>query len=324
MMTPYEAITSDPPNVWLTSFYGFSPARWGYLGFTTKGQRDHFIKSTQPGALVVIYGHKSKAPEEQRGQVIGIQQMSRRVNTARNFMDPAVWAAKEADTETKGKWEWGIKAVRAWKVAPESYQWIDDFADESYTIGRAQLIGSQGVRLTSSEARKIFDLVLVETSVFGERSVNAAAPAKGDVLLRPSKPGPVSQNSYMVQEAEGPKENYILQLCGDTNAFLGRSAGGRKIVKVGMSVSPISRMDAFNAALPSGAFSWSVLHSNTLDGRSPYPSSRLGLVGEDAMKAIMAAQGEWLGGEFYLASEETIGAAWAAGIKKVQEFSIAY
>lgn len=323
-MTAYEAITADPTNVWLTSFYGFNPAQWGYLGFSTKGQRDHFIKNTQPGAVVVIYGHKSKAPEGQRGQVIGIQQVSHRVNSAQAFMDPAVWTAKEANEETKGKWDLGVKATRAWKVTPESYQLIDDFADESYTAGRAQFIGSQGVRLTRAEARKIFDLTLIETSVFGEIGIDTAVPIKGDILLRPSKPGPVSQTGYMVREAEGPKENYILQLSGNIDDFLGRPALGRKVVKIGMSVSPSARMEAFNAALPACAFRWSLLRSNALDGRPAYASSNLGLRGEEGMKQVMAAKGEWLGGEFYLASQDVIDAAWAAGIKKIEEFSSAY
>lgn len=324
MISPYEAITADPPNVWLTSFYGFNPAQWGYLGFSTKGQRDHFLKNTQPGVLVVIYGHKSKAPGAQQGQVIGIQQVSHRVNSAQAFMDPAVWAAKEADAETRGKWDLGVKATRAWKVVPESYQFIDDFANESYTTDRAQFIGSQGVRLTPTEARKILDLTLIETSVFGGGTIDAAVPVKAVALLRPSKAGPVSQTGYMVKEAEGPKENYILQLDGDADVFLGRSVAGRKIVKVGMSVSPSTRMDAFNAALPACAFSWSLLRSNSLDGRAPYPSSKLGLRGEEGMKVVMAARGEWLGGEFYLASQEVIDAAWAAGIKKVEVFSAVY
>jgi len=324
MMTPYEAITASPPNVWLTSFYGFDPAHWGYLGFTTKGQRDHFIRNTQPGVMVVIYGHKSKAPELQQGQVIGIQQVSHRVNSAQAFMDPAVWTAKEADTDTKGKWDLGVKAMRAWKVVPESYRLIDDFADESYSIDRAQFIGSQGSRLTPSEAAKILDLTVVETSVFGERAIDAAVPVNAGTLLRPSKPGPVSQSGYMVKEAEGPKENYILQLNGDVDAFLGRPAFGQKIVKVGMSVSPSSRLDAFNAALPACAFKWSILRSNSIDGRAPYASSKLGLRGEEGMKEIMAIEGEWLGGEFYLATQEAIDAAWAAGIKKVEDYSIVY
>lgn len=320
MMTPFEAITSDPPNVWMTTFYGFDPAKWGFLGFANTAQRNTFVRETQPGALVVIYGHKSKAAKEQQGQVIGVQQVSHRVNFAKAFMDPAEWAAKEADPESQGKWDIAVKATRAWKVAPESYQLIDDFADESYSLKLAQHIGSQGVRLTQNEADKLLEMTLVETSVFDEIAIDGASPVKGRDLLQPSKAGPVSQQGYFTREAEGPKQNYILRLEGDINAFLGYPADGQNIVKIGMSVSPQVRCDAFNAALPAGAYGWSILRSNALDERPSYASSKLALVGEGRMKSFLTKHGASLGGEFFLASDDAIERAWAEAQKAIQEF----
>lgn len=324
MMTPSEAIAADPPNVWLTSFYGFNPAKWGLLGFSNEGQRNHFIKNTKPGALVVIYGHKSQAPVEQQGKVIGIQQVSHRVNHAKTYMDPTEWASKEANPASQGKWNLAVKATAAWKIAPESYVDIDDFADESYSLRRAQLIGSQGVRLTKSEVSKLNNLFWVRTSVFGETAIDYASPVLGREILHPSKAGPVSQQGYFVSEAEGPKQNYILILNGDIDSFLGRNADGKKIVKVGMSGSPLSRLSAFNAALPDGAFSWSLLRSNVLEGRDPYPNSSLGLVGENALKEALIKSGTSLGGEFFLASDEAIQAAWEGSCRQVKEYINAY
>ena len=309
-MTPYEAITADPPNVWLTAFYGFDPAKWGFLGFANEGQRKHFITNTRPGAMVVIYGHKSKSEPDQQGQIIGLQQVSHRVNTAKAFMDPVEWAAKESDPDTRGKWDVAVKAVRAWKVVPESYQLIDGFADESYTTGRAQFIGSQGVRLTRNEADKLLDLTLVETTVFGEIPVDHSLPVVGRDVLRPSEAGPVSQYGHFVKESEGPKENYILRLNGDAEAFLGYTAKGCQIIKVGMSASPQARCDAFNTALPAGAFRWEVILSNSMDDRPAYQSSRIALIGEASLKMMLARDGTSLGGEFFLASEEAIAKAW--------------
>lgn len=323
-MTPYEAITANKPNVWLTSFYGFDPSKWGFLGFTNKGERKHFLEHTKEGALVVIYGHKSLSPKEQQGKVIGILQMSRLVNNAKTFMHPSEWAKKEGDRSSKGRWDNAIKATRAWKVVPESYVQIDDFAEKSYTDGRWQHIGSYGVPLTVSEAAKILELTLIETNVYGQIEIDGAVPVLGKDLLQPSKAGPVSQNGYFTREAEGPKQNYILTLDGDANAFLGYPAEARRIVKVGMSVSPPTRRDTFNTALPVGAYSWSLLVSNELDGRAPYESSKLGLIGEKKMKEFLVAQGISLGGEFFLASDEAIAAAWAAGQKAVQEYSVVY
>jgi hypothetical protein len=321
MMTPYEAITADPPNVWLTTFFGFEPEKWGFLGFANEGQRKSFLRETKPGALVVIYGHKSKAAKDQKGQVIGVQQLSHRVNFAKVFMDPAEWVAKEADPETRGKWDIAVKATRAWKVAPESYQLVDDFADESYSLKLAQHIGSQGVRLTPNEAKKLLDMTLVETSVFGEIAIDAASPVLGRDLLQPSKPGPVSQKGFFTREAEGPKQNYILRLEGNTDGFLGYPANGHSIVKIGMSVSPATRLDAFNAALPAGAYAWILIRSNTMDNRPAYENSKLGLEGEKRMREVLSKEGVSLGGEFFLASDDAIERAWAEGQKAVRELA---
>ncbi|MFV3513061.1 hypothetical protein ACNJEI_21250, partial [Mycobacterium tuberculosis] len=101
-----------------------------------------------------------------------------------------------------------------------------EFANVTYTPGRGQAIGSQGMPLTAAEARKLLDIDLQEVPVFGEIPVIEAAFGKGSDVLSPTKPGPVSQNPFMVREAEGPKSLYILVLDGDTAAFLGRDDSG--------------------------------------------------------------------------------------------------
>ena len=136
----------------------------------------------------------------------------------------------------------------------------------------------------------------------------------------PSKPGPVSQQGYYIREAEGPKQNYILKLNGSENHFLGYFANGQSIVKGGMSVSPLTRKDAFNAALPAGAYSWILMYSNAIDSLEPYANSKLGLIGENVLKKVLTEKGKSLGGEFFLASDAVIAEAWAASKRKVQEY----
>ncbi|WP_273147515.1 hypothetical protein [Oceanicaulis alexandrii] len=315
IMSPKEAIEASPPNVWLTSFYGFNPEFWGMLGFSNDGHRKRFIRETQPGALVVIYGHKSKAPEPQRGMVIGIQQVSHSVNHAKAYISPVEWQRKEADTERASKWNLAVKAIRAWRVAPEFYIPIEDFAPDTYSTARAQAIGSQGVRLSPSEAQRILDLTLIEISVFGEVAVESGVPALGKDILMPSKPGPVSQSGYFCKEAEGPKSLYLLRLVGDENAFLGRDAFGKWIVKVGFSKSPISRCESLNRSLPEGAFKWEVLQSNETNGLPQFPSSRAAVRAETAMKDYLARNQQSLGGEFFLTDRKALHEAWDTVIK---------
>lgn len=314
IMSPRAAILSSPPNVWLTSFYGFRPESWGFLGFSNDGQRKGFIRETEPGALVVIYGHKSKAPEAQRGKIIGVQQVSHNVNHAKAYMSPLEWHRKEADAERADKWNLAVKAVRAWRVAPEDYMTIEEFAPETYSTARAQVIGSQGMRLTEKEARRLFDLTLIETSVFGEIPIEAAVAVSGRDLLAPSKPGPVSQSGYFCKEAEGPKSLYVLRLIGDESRFLGRDAEGKWIVKVGFSRSPKSRCDSLNAALPAGAFKWEVLTSNEVENLEQFATSRIAVRAETMMKEHLHLNESSLGGEFFLADERVVREAWNLAI----------
>lgn len=303
-------IAADPPNVWLTSFYGFSPETWGFLGFSNDGQRGRFIRETRPGALVVIYGHKTRAPTNQQGMVIGVQQVTHRVNHAEAFMSPSEWSRKAADPERADKWNLAVKATRAWRVAEEAYLSIEDFAPETYSTARAQAIGSQGMRLTGAEARRLLDLTLIETSVFGEIPVTAAVPAPGTEIFTPSRPGPVSQSGYFCKEAEGPKSLYVLRLHGDEAAYLGRPVEGRWIIKVGMSGSPSSRCSAFNASLPAGAFKWELLRANQSMGLPLFPRSAEAIRAETQMKAFLHQNETSLGGEFFLVRPEAVAAAW--------------
>ena len=82
---PMEAITSDPPNVWLTSFYGFGPWDWGFLGFADERRRENFIEESKPGVLVVIYGATKAYHREDRYQVLGVVQCSRDIGNARSI-----------------------------------------------------------------------------------------------------------------------------------------------------------------------------------------------------------------------------------------------
>lgn len=312
-------VLADPPNVWLTSFYGFSPETWGFLGFSNAGQRNRFVRETKPGALVVIYGHKSRAPASQRGKVIGVQQVSHRVNHAQAFMDPSEWVRKQADTDRASHWNLAVKATRAWRVVEEAYLPVEALAPETYSPARAQVIGSQGMRLTVREARKLLDLTLIETSVFGETPLTAAVPASGAELFAPSLPGPVSQSGYFCKEAEGPKSLYILRFMGNESTYLGKPANGRWIVKVGMSASPSSRCLAFNAALPPGVFEWNVLRTNETDGLPQFAKSADAIRAESHVKAYLHQQyGASLGGEFFLAEPTAIYAAWDSAVANLK------
>jgi hypothetical protein len=311
---PFAAIESDPPNVWLTSFYGFAPRNWGFLGFTTEIMRNSFVRRSKAGALVVVYA-ASGAGAATRGKVIGIQQVSHRVGHASDFMNEDSWRDKQANLDRRDKWNFAVQAVRAWKVTPETSPSVADFAPHTYSPGRSQVIGAQGMLLEAVEANNILGLDLVEVSVFGGPAIDLAVAAPAKLALKPSRPGPVSQTSYTVREAEGPKHLYVLELQGDADAYLGRDSAGQKIVKIGFSKSPETRCSDHNRAFPAGAFRWSVLKSTFQEQREAFPSSKHAMAGEQEMKDQLEFNGQSLGGEFFLANRKAIELAWQAGIK---------
>jgi hypothetical protein len=313
-MHPLAAIYSDPPNVWLTSFYGFMPEEWGFLGFTPEAQRSTFVSKTQPGVLVVAYG-ASKAGKDEVGKVIGVQQCSHQIGLSRNFMSPAAWEKKDRDPERRTKWNFAVKVVRAWRVTSETRMDVNDFAPEATANKAWQHIGSQGVRLSRRESLRILKLDLQETDVYGETPIAASFSGTARQILGPTKAGPVSQSPYVVKEAEGPKHLYILRLQGDMDAFLGAPTHGRMVVKAGFSRSPTTRCLDFNCALPKCAFEWKVHYSGLQEGYDPYPTSDHAKAGERAMQSVLGRppRGWSLGGEFFLAEADLVNEAWRKG-----------
>lgn len=321
LMFPMEAIKADPPNVWLTSFYGFRPEEWGLLGFTDTGRRKAFLEATKPGVLVVVYG-AGKAAKNELGRILGIQQCSHQLGTAQQFMSPAAWNSKQADPERVDKWNYAVKATRAWRVTSETRMDIRQFAPEATATEAWQHIGAVGVRLSTQEALNILKLDLQEVDVYGENAIIGSTAGSAKEVLAPSKAGPVSQNSFVTKESEGPKHLYVLKLVGDTDAFLGERAKGQVIVKAGFSRSPDTRCHDHNRALPQCAFRWEVLHSGKSAGYEPYPSSEHAKAGERVMQTVLCRSpgGSSLGGEFFLADAGLIEEAWTKGNSAAKEF----
>lgn len=320
LMHPMEAIKTADRQVWLKSFYGFDPEAWGFVGFSEQKRRTSFVNRSKPGVLVVIYGASKSVNPKDVGKVIGVLQCSHQLGTAQQFMSPAAWLAKEGDPDRKGKWDWAVKVTRAWCVTPETRMDVAKFSPETYSAKRAEVIGSQGMPLEVSESINILKLGLQEVEVYGETAILASASGTAKQILAPSKAGPVSQNSYVVREAEGPKHLYILKLTGDADAFLGKPVHGKVIIKAGFSKSPETRRDDHNRTLPRGAFEWEVLFSGEIDGAPPHPSSKHAKAGERAMQVEICKNGESLGGEFFLVDANALSACWKIGNTFAKEY----
>jgi hypothetical protein len=59
-------------DVWLTSFWGFDPSKWGCIGFADESKRSRFLRQSKAGSLVAVYVTKGKGPDDMRGNVVGV------------------------------------------------------------------------------------------------------------------------------------------------------------------------------------------------------------------------------------------------------------
>lgn len=160
----------------------------------------------------------------------------------------------------------------------------------------------------------------VETEVYvpaskAVESVEEFAPMRGF-----TRAGPANREGYVVTASAQAlkRELYILRLGGSADAYLGKPSQGKRIYKIGLSASPELRKQSLQSALPDGAFRWEIhYHSGSAVGFSFYAA----VAGEDAMKRFLFQHAEWLGGEFYLASESDMKAAWKLGGEAATQFN---
>tara|TARA_B100000678_G_scaffold290613_1_gene303992 strand:- start:2045 stop:3229 length:1185 start_codon:yes stop_codon:yes gene_type:complete len=320
LINPFAAIRSNPPNVWLTSFYGYDPENWGMLAFGSESDRAKFIRESEPGALIVVYGTKDLGTDE-AGKVLGVQQVSHLVGPSEQFTSPAAWALKQSEASDRHRWLFGVQATRAWYIVPEERPDIEAFADTTWSKSAARAIGRYCKRMTKAEARKILKLEMFECSVYGGRQIDVPAFQKGRNALKPSRPGPVSQSGFHVAESEGPKHLYMLELKGEAiGSFVNGNLGKNRIVKVGFSKSPEARSQCFNRALPGDQFAWVVSRSTHDEGIAPYPSSHHAKAGEQAMVQYLDDHSTSLGGEFFSAKPSLLRKAWKIGKNAAEEY----
>ncbi|MER9609929.1 hypothetical protein NKI91_14810 [Mesorhizobium sp. M0312] len=246
-------------DIWLTSFWGFDPASWGCIGFADEAKRNRYLRLSTPNALVAIYVTKGKGPEEMRGKVVGLLEVSHNAGHASQFIAGDRWAEKEMDPASRGKWLFAVQATRAWRIVQEDWKPVEQLFPAAYASAHAEYIGSSGVQVDPVEAEHLMQLDVYEVPVYGQGSRVNGTIQTLESALSPSRAIPPATEPYWVGETDGPKHLYILELSGDTSAYLGRSPAdvdGRAIIKVGFSRSPAARRDQIQSAYPQGQFKW--------------------------------------------------------------------
>lgn len=282
-----------------------------------RGSADPLLKNSNVGTLVAIYVTKGKGPENMRGKVVGVLEMSHETGNAQEFISGDRWAEKERDPDSRGKWLYAVKATRAWRVVPEDYVPVEALFPQAYNSSHPEFIGASGVSVPADEVAKLYELDVYEVPVYGQTEPVDPTIQTLESALNPSRAIRPASQPYWVGETDGPKHLYILRLTGNIAAYLGRfpdRVENQQIIKVGFSKSPQARRDQIQSAYPRGSFNWEVFKPSHQPDNAPYANAEIAIAGEDAMKKRLVEDGaEVLGGEFFLADDNLVYRTWAAG-----------
>ena len=317
-----DKIWNGNASVLLTSFWGWSPETWGMVSFSTEGRRETVIRETADPFIALIYVTKNAPIDDKslRGKIVGFYLCSHQKGHRDEFTHVSHHGS-EPD-----KWLYGLKTTHAFSFHRDHLMDIDDFDPTISQEQRNQSVGNHGEILKDLQNwQKLKDIPFRQVACFDaeEDKDFGHEPwlSHGQGMVRA---GPNNQGGYYVSPNSNdlPRQLYVLRLIGNTEQFLGKPSEGRSIYKVGLSVEPSLRKTAFNKALPNGAFEWETYRTtrqNWGDERFIFDAA---VAGETAMKKHLHEKGEWLGGEFYLATDSDIHDAWSLGNSTASKFGV--
>lgn len=322
-----EQASHDAAPVWtndhsvlFTSFWGWTPETWGTIGWSGergRTRRENLLTELTDPFICVCYvtSNKTYIDPDLKGMIAGFYLVSHERGNRDDFTHP-IHHQRDPD-----KWQHSLRAIRAFSFLPEHRLTVPEL--DPSLLDRARSVSAMAEVLTDPALiNRLRDSPWHEVDVYKPHSASPShvSPAHNGAGLVPS--GPDNSGGYEVSDRAKalPRQLYVLRLDGDTAAFLGRSVDGAHIYKIGLSVSPDTRRQSLQKSMPMGAFQWSVVNTTRRDGHEPYVQFAAAEAGEMAMKRFLAVNGEWLGGEFYLADDASILAAWDIGREAAKTF----
>lgn len=316
----FPDVKTAPPECWtaqtsvlFTSYWGWTPENWGTVGWTGergRTRRTNLLKELTNPFITVVYvtSNKTFVDPALKGMIAGFYLVSHETGGRDEFTHPM---HHEREPE---KWGNSLRAVRAFSYLPEYRPRAQDmFPELSRTARHVSAMGE--VIHDPSVIDALRSIPWEEVEVYSSEANTEIGFEVAQGLSGMVAPGPDNSGGYEVPERTGsmPRELYVLRLTGSTDAYLGRSAEGQSIYKIGLSASPDLRRQALQKSMPRGAFTWVVEQTTRKDGHTPYSGHSVAVAGETAMKHHLATNGHHLSGEFYLCSDAVIAEAWTIG-----------
>lgn len=314
-----DSLPADPfendPDIFITSFWDFTPETWGCVGFSQAGRRDTFLKTaTDPFIMVIFVTPTAPAPtpHEIRGKVMGFYEVTHRYGHRNDFVAPELHDIKPES------WQHSLKATRAYEIPAEFRPNIEEFEPRIHQNNRQRSVAKDGAKLSQEAIKILKALPWAQSELFkGNLPVNSdinvphsSKAYRGRNFVRG---GNANRSGYQVGETDSVKDLYLLKLAGPLDDYLDEPSDGRIVIKIGLSISPQTRRKSFQKALPKGRFKWIVERTTRLDGHEPYSCFAVAEAGEMAMKEYLARTSTWLNGEFYLVDPDIIETAWEIG-----------
>lgn len=308
----------DDTSVLFTSFWGWTPETWGTVGWSGdrgKTRRTNLLKGLTDPFITVCYvtSNKTYTDPKLKGMIAGFMLVTHQTGDRDEFTHPI---HHSRDPE---KWRHSLRAVRAFSYLPEYRLRAQDAFPELARTARH--VSAMGEVISDPAA---IDLLRrtpwVEVSVYSSMDESLPLESEKAAVSGTVRAGPDNEGGYAVPPRFGilPRDLYVLKLTGDTDAYLGRHADGRTIYKVGLSASPDMRRQTFQKSMPRGAFQWAIDRTSSKSGFDAFPTFVAAVSSENIIKQRLAECSEWLGGEFYLATEDEIENAWRAAHAAVQ------
>lgn len=300
-------------SVLFTSFWGWSPDTWGTVGWSgDRGltRRSNLLAQLTDPFITVCYVTSNKSDNDPalKGKIAGFYLVSHETGDRVEFTHP-IHHGRDVE-----KWRHSLRALRAFSYLPEHRLNVADL--DPGLLARARSVSAMGEVLADpDQIRLLRETPWIEVEIYTPASALWSEVGPEGTLRGMVPAGPASSEGYAVSSGSQwtPRELYILRLDGDIDAYLGRPAEGLAIIKVGLSASPDLRRQSIQKAMPRGAFRWKIERTTGSCDLPLCPNHKVAVKGEDAMKRHLAAHAEWLGGEFYLATEHDIEAAWQFG-----------
>jgi hypothetical protein len=287
------------PRIYATLAWGFSPERWGAIGFSIESVRNELADCLRrTGGLVLTMGTMGpETAEEDRGRLLGLHELGTRALLTETLVEPSLWAEHLVDNG-RPKWPYGLPIISAERFAdaPRRADLLPRLHDENLH----RKLASNYEILTEDEAVRVMGCVREPvTQIWTSESASFVSR----ILSRPPKGPPPTPGQRVLSATSGPAATYCFRLEGQAVAQVTRNLvpwpSDLAIYKVGFSNDPNRRLSELNAYLPDAqtlrwTSAWAQWHTDEINAWAM----------EQEVFRILTAQGSrHVKGEIFAVSE---------------------